>query len=126
VISPTPIAGPSRLARLQIGSDAEPGVLTSWCAGSRCQTDTAKPSRYLKGTPDGVLLFQTASQPLTASAVITKRGGSVPSKQGALIPGTLMAFPAVLPRGRYLVTLRAHWRGIDAKWVFGLSGPVGS
>jgi len=108
-------------ARMFAGVDSVVGVLTRWCVGDDCTRGTRRPSRYLKGDPAGFVYFAVASAP-AAARVEVRRGKKVVGR-GSLRPGTSMAYALDVPPGRYVVTLIATWKGREARWVFGLTGP---
>jgi hypothetical protein len=123
--TPTPVLGPSKLARMAVATDAVPGVVTLWCARGECERNPgARPARYLRGDANGVMLFETSSPPRAAEVVVRTTAGRLVAR-GTMRPGTTMAFATKLRKARFVVTLLANWPDADARWVFGVKGPAG-
>jgi len=109
-----------RSARMISGTDSMLGTLALWCEGDDCRrAPGAAPKRYIEAVPGGVLMFAVGAEPQAARVVIRDRGKDV-AAQGALHPGTTMAFRGELSPGRYVVTLVAQFEGREARWVFGV------
>lgn len=130
--SPAP-AGTSRVkaatapqAMMTSGTDVARGVLVSWCERGACERDPgARPARYLPGDGNGVVFFAVSAAPTGARAEVRSSTGAVVARD-SLVPGTTMAFGGRLGRGRFLVTLVATWQRQEARWLFGLQGPLGA
>lgn len=123
--APTPGGIPGEpAAQVTVGTDVEGGVLARWCTRGDCtRTAGAVPARYLRAEDTRLAVFALAVRPDRVSVVVRHERRGV-AERARLKPGTLTpVYTADVPPGRYVLVLRAWWKGQEARWLFGLRVP---
>lgn len=110
------IAKPPRV-QMQVGTSFINGRLVRVCTKAGC-SDGDGSDRIATLTDERLIMFTVARKPKAASVRI-ERGSKVVGK-AALPPAYTMAHAVNLREGRYRVILDAEWKGIRARWSFGL------